>query len=86
MKFKFHTQAGVLLLDSKALDKMMGIIADCDILEDEWVGDGKGENGSNYLKTVRKLSLDKVAVSPIMEDTIEAYKLATKLRDETKTR
>lgn len=86
MKFKFSTQAGVLLLTPSQFDKFMNLIADCEVIDDEWVGDGKGDNGSNYIKLVRKLNIDKVSVTPIMEDTIEAYKLAAKLRDEAKTR
>ena len=86
MKFKFHTQAGALLLTAAQLDKLMTLIADADIIEDEWVGDGKGDNGSSYNKSVRQINLDKVSFSPIMEDTINAFKLATKLRDAAKAK
>jgi hypothetical protein len=86
MKFRFHTQAGVLLLSAAQLDKLLSLIADVEVIDDEWVGDGKGDNGGNCNKSVRPISIDKVSLTPIMEDTIEAYKLATKLRDAAKAK
>lgn len=86
MKFKFITQLGTLVVDAKTLEKLLTVMSDCEVIEEVWVGDGKGFNGSSYNNFLRRANVDKVSLNPIMDDTIEALRLATKLNDEAKAR
>ena len=84
MKFKFSVPSGTALLTAEQLSRVIDILSECEYMEDEWVSIAGG-NGQ-YLPRVRSFPIDKVSVPIIMEDQIEAYKLAGKLRDEAKNR
>lgn len=85
MKFKVDILSHMVLVSADQLEAILSVVADCETANDEWVGDGKGTNGTNYMPIIRKFSIDKVNLSPIMDDTIDALRLATKMRDEAKS-
>ena len=86
MKFKVAILSQMVLVSADQLEAILEVVADCETANDEWVGDGKGLNGTNYLPLIKKFSIDKVNLLPIMDDTIETLRLATKLHEESKTR
>ena len=85
MKFKVALLSSMVLIDAAQLEAILNIVSDCETSNDEWVGEGRGPNGSSYLPLIRKFSIDKVNLTPIMDDTIETLRLATKLHDEAKS-
>lgn len=85
MKFKLHVAGMNVLLTPDQLEELLTLVADCECVNDEWVGDGKGDNGSNYKSLLRKCSLDRVQPAPVLNDQVEAMRLVTKLWDEERS-
>lgn len=86
VKFKVAILSQMVLVDAAQLETILEVVSDCETANDEWVGDSKGLNGTNYMPLIKKFSIDKVNLIPIMDDTIETLRLATKLTEEAKTR
>lgn len=86
VKFKIAILSQMVLVDTAQLEAILEVVSDCETTNDEWVGASKGLNGTNYMPLIKKFSIDKVNLIPIMDDTIETLRLATKLIEEDKTR
>lgn len=84
MKFKVPLFGQTVLVSGEQLERILEIVDDCDTANEEWVGPEKGTNGTSYMLRVATLSVDKVNLSVMMDDTIETLRLATKLYDQSK--
>ena len=84
MKFKINIANKDVLLTAEQLDNIIGTLHGCDILNNEYVGGNKGDNGSSYAKMIRQLDTSEINISPLADDFIEALRLKTKLHDENK--
>lgn len=84
MKFKLNIANKDVLLDAKQLDDIISILHGCDILNSEYVGSNKGDNGSSYAKMIRQLDTSEININPLADDFVETLRLKTKLHDENK--
>lgn len=84
MKFKINIQSKEVLLTYEQLDTLVGILHGIDVMANEYVGGGKGDEGTNYLMSVRKLNTADMVFSAVHDDFVEAVRLKTKLHDESK--
>ena len=84
MKFKINIANKEVLLTAEQLDNIIGTLHGIDMLNNEYVGSGKGDNGTGYAKLIRQLDTSDINISPLADDFIEALRLKTKLHDENK--
>lgn len=84
MKFKINIANKDVLLTSEQLTTIVEVLHGCDILNNEYVGNNKGDNGSSYAKLIRQLDTSEMNISPLADDFVETLKLRTKLHDENK--
>jgi hypothetical protein len=85
MKFKLPIAGMNVLLTPDQLEEILELIADCECLNEEWVGDKKGDNGTSYKSLIRTCSLDRVQPAPVLNDQVEAMRLVTKLWDDERS-
>ena len=84
MKFKLNIANKDVLLDTKQLSDIISIMHGIDMLNNEYVGGNKGDNGSSYAKLIRQLDTSEINISPLADDFVETLRLKTKLHDENK--
>ena len=86
MKFKVFIAGMNVLLTPDQLEEVLELVTQCEYLAEEFVGSGKGDNGGSYKILLRPCSIDKAqAVTPVLNDQIETYRLVTKLWDEERS-
>ena len=82
MKFKIHIAGHNVLLSADQLEEVLTLMADCEHVAEEWIGNGNGDNGSNYKYLIRKCDVTRVTLTPVLREQVEATRLVTKLWDE----
>lgn len=85
-KFKLPIAGGHVLLTHDQLATVFSTIDGMDLMVESWVGDGRGDKGSNYRTLVRQVDIQTMDLRTVRQDTIDAYKLVTKLYDEQNTK
>lgn len=84
MRFKINIANKDVLLTSEQLASIIETLHGCDILNNEYVGNSKGDNGTHYAKLIRSLDTSEMNISPLADDFVETLRLRTKLHDENK--
>lgn len=84
MKFKLNIANKDVLLTSEQLTTIVEVLHGCDILNNEYIGSGKGDKGTGYAKLIRQLDTSDMNISPLADDYVETLRLKTKLHDENK--
>lgn len=85
MKFKIHIAGHNVLLSADQLEEVLTLMADCDHVAEEWVGNGAGGNGSNYKYLIRRCDITRVTPTPVLREQVEAMRLVTKLWDDERS-
>jgi hypothetical protein len=85
MKFKIHIAGHNALLNADQLEELLELLADCEHVAEEWIGNGKGDNGSNYKYLIRKCDFTRVTPAPVLREQVEAMRLVTKLWDDERS-
>jgi hypothetical protein len=74
-----------VLLDNEAMDKLLEIFDGAWKVQSEYVGSGKGDDGANYIKVLRRLTTETdITLTAMSNDRFDALMLKTKLYDENK--
>lgn len=84
MKFKINIANKDVLLTDKQLAAVIDILHGADLLNNEYVGSSKGDNGTAYAKCIRTLDTSEMNLSPLADDYVETLRLRTKLLDDSK--
>jgi len=85
MKFKVDICGTSVLLDYKQLSAFIKAIDGAECVEDKYVGNSQGHNGTNYVRLIRPLSLmDTFRFYAMSDDEYGALQLVTKLENEKK--
>ena len=82
MYFKVNIVNREVLLSFAQLEALMEILLGRDTMLNEYVGNSKGDDGTNYRKVIRPLDLTEVPVNALPDNFVEAMRLKTKLADE----
>lgn len=86
MKFKITIQNKDVLFTNEQLTILLDMLHGADVLSSEYVGSGKGDGGTNYIRTVRPLETTDINMSAVSDDYVETMRLKTKLWDEDKNK
>ena len=74
-----------VLLDNEAMDKLLEIFDGAWKVQSEYAGSGKGDDGTNYVKVLRRLTTETdITLTAMSNDRFDALMLKTKLYDENK--
>lgn len=84
MRFKLTIANKDVLLTGEQLNTIIETLHGCDMLNSEYIGSGKGDNGTGYAKLIRQLDTSDMNISPLADDYVETLRLKTKLHDENK--
>ena len=82
MKFKVNIVNREVLLDAEQLETLITLLLGRDTIVNEYIGNGKGDDGTNYRKVIRPLDLTEVSTNALPSNFVEAMRLKTKLADE----
>ena len=82
MYFKVNIVNRDVLLNAEQLETLTTLLLGSDTIVNEYVGNGKGDDGTNYRKVIRPLDLTDVPVNALPDNFVEAMRLKTKLADE----
>jgi hypothetical protein len=73
------------VLTTEQLDTILGVLFDAPIIHSEYVGTGKGDEGTAYIKTLKRVvSEDGLTVDTMPDAYIAALEFKTKLYLENK--
>lgn len=84
MKFKIVISSKDVLLSAEQLDAIINILHGTDLLNNEYIGSSKGDNGTSYAKMIRQLDTSELVISPLADDYVETLRLKTKMYDDNK--
>ena len=84
MKFKINIANKEVLLTSEQLSVIVDTLHGIDTLTSEYVGSGKGDNGTNYIRLIRQLDVSDISVSPLADEYVDTVRLRTKMHDDNK--
>jgi hypothetical protein len=80
MKYVIQLATEQVVLDQTQMDALSNILMGAQRFHNEYVGTGKGDDGTNYSKRVRPYIADEHLQIKVMSDeTFDAYVLKTKL-------
>lgn len=83
MRFQVDVCGTTLLFTEKQLAALVRAIDNVERIEDKYIGNGQGTNGSNYIKLLRPVTPSAtLRVNVMSGDEYEAMKLVTKIQDE----
>jgi hypothetical protein len=85
MKFKVLALGQTLLVSAEQLEVLVETLGGCEQLLEEYVGNNKGDNGSNYKYLLRKFDISRANPQIVTNDQIETYRLVTKLWDDERS-
>jgi hypothetical protein len=85
MKFKVLALGQVLLMSADQLEVLVETLGGCEQIHEEYVGNNKGDNGSNYKNLLRKFDISRANPQIVTNDQIETYRLVTKLWDDERS-
>ena len=85
MKFKVLALGQTLLVSAEQLEVLVETLGGCEQLLEEYVGNNKGDNGSNYKNLMRKFDISRTNPQIVTNDQIETYRLVTKLWDDERS-
>ncbi len=72
-----------IVLTAKQLEKLVAVVDGCEVKVSEWVGLGKGINGTNYIDKINQLKIeDMLTLKVLSQIEYDALITMTKLRAE----
>ena len=75
------------VLTSEQLETILGVLFDAPIMQDEYVGSNKGDDGTNYTKILkRSVPTDGLPVSTMPDAYIDTLEFKTKMYLESKAK
>ena len=85
MKYAVKIDNVDVLLDQERLDQLIDLLVGTEKLSQEYVGNMKGDDGTNYITLVRPYSAHvEMPVRCLHDGVYTARKMATEARDSTK--
>lgn len=89
MRFVIKINGDQVIINGEQFEALTNVLHDAEFIEQQYVSsaDGGGEDGTNYIKVVRRFDLhEKMTVAPMHEDYYQSRVLVTKLFDEKKAK
>jgi hypothetical protein len=75
------------VLTSEQLETILGVLFDAPIMNDEYVGSSKGDDGTQYIKILKRVvATDGLTVNTMPDAYIDALEFKTKLYLESKAK
>jgi hypothetical protein len=72
-----------IVLTAKQLEKLVAVVDGCEVKVSEWVGTGKGINGTNYIDKINQPKVeDMLTLKVLSQIEYDALITMTKLRAE----
>ena len=84
MKFKIQISGKDVFVSAEQLEHLLEIVSSTECVVPEWVGSGKGTNGTNYLNCIRPCDMSTITVQPILDEVLDTLRFATKVYDDAK--
>lgn len=85
MKFVIKIGEEDVVVSAAQMQSMLDVLWGADVKKQEWVGGGLGDDGENYVNTLRPYVPHTMLRPYIMhDDAVEAFRLKTQLFDENK--
>lgn len=86
MKIRLKIADRDVLLSTAQYEAILEILQDSDELRDKYVGQGKGENGTNYIRIIRPVDVaEDISVRTMPEGEYEAIRLKVKMNPDLLT-
>jgi hypothetical protein len=75
------------VLTSEQLETILGVLFDAPTMHDEYVGNNKGDDGTQYIKILKRVIVtDGLLVNTMPDAYIDALEFKTKLHLESKSK
>ena len=72
-----------IVLTAKQLEKLVAVVDGCEVKVSEWVGSGKGINGTNYIDKINQPKIeDMLTLKVLSQIEYDALVTMAKLREE----
>ena len=84
MKFKIQISGKDVFVSAEQLEHLMEIVSSTECVVPEWVGSGKGTNGTNSISCIRPCDVSTITVQPILDEVLDTLRFATKVYDDAK--
>ena len=84
MKFKIQISGKDVFVSAEQLEHLMEIVSSTECVVPEWVGSGKGTNGTNSIICIRPCDMSTITVQPILDEVLDTLRFATKVYDDAK--
>ena len=86
MKIRLKIAERDVLLSPTQYEAILEILQDSDELRDKYVGQGKGENGTNYVRIIRPVDVtEDISVRTMPDGEYEAIRLKVKMNPDLLT-
>lgn len=86
MKIRLKIAERDVLLSTTQFEAILEILQDSDEMRDKYVGQGKGENGTNYIRIIRPVDVvEDISVRTMPEGEYEALRLKVKMNPDLLT-
>jgi hypothetical protein len=86
MKIRLKIADKDVLLSTTQYEAILEILQDSDEMRDKYVGQGKGENGTNYIRIVKSIDVtEDIGVRTMPDGEYEALRLKVKMNPELLT-
>ena len=84
MKFKIQISGKDVFVSAEQLEHLMEIVSSTECVVQEWVGSGRGTNGTNSISCIRPCDMTTITVQPILDEVLDTLRFATKVYDDAK--
>ena len=75
------------VLTSEQLETILGVLFDAPIMQDDYVGNNKGDDGTNYIKILKRVvATDGLSVNTMPDAYLDTLEFKTKMYLESKTK
>lgn len=86
MKIRLKIAERDVLLSTAQYEAILEILQDSDELREKYVGQGKGESGTNYVRIIRPVDVtEDISVRTMPEGEYEALRLKVKMNPDLLT-
>ena len=81
MRFMTTISNVEVIMTPDTLEALINLLANTHRIEDKWVGSGKGEDGSNYIKLVRAFQTKDIVLKVMSDSDYEGRVALTAIHD-----